>query len=51
MDLYILSTTPVMLGSGVPLLGKRGASGAFELEHIERFDDVVQCGTTAARDA
>ena len=43
VDLYILSTMPVMLGSGVPLLGKRGASGAFKLEHIERFDDVVQC--------
>ncbi|MRR11350.1 dihydrofolate reductase [bacterium] len=43
VDRYILSVMPVMLGSGVPLLGKRGASGAFKLESIERFDDVVQC--------
>lgn len=43
VDRYILSIMPVMLGSGVPLLGKRGAFGALKLEHIERFDDVVQC--------
>lgn len=43
VDRYILSIMPVMLGSGVPLLGTRGASGAFKLEQLERFDDVVQC--------
>lgn len=50
IDLFILSVMPVTLGSGVPLLGQRGAEGNLKLKHVERFDDVVQC-TYRRRDA
>lgn len=43
VDIYIVSVMPVLLGSGVPLLGERGASGALSLRRTERIGDVVQC--------
>ena len=42
VDRYIISVMPVLLGSGVPLLGAQGASGSLSLEEVERIGEVVQ---------
>lgn len=43
IDEYIVSFMPVLLGDGIPLMGKRGAAASLRLAELQRFDDVVQC--------
>lgn len=39
---YVISVIPVLLGDGVRLLGRQGASARLRLESSTRFGDVVQ---------